>query len=53
MILFSINLFGALAGWQVKELIRVYIKKEEALFIKRFDNEEEKEIEGIAYHESD
>ncbi len=53
LILFSINLFGALAGWQVKELIRVYIKKEEALFIKRFDNEEEKEIEGIAYHESD
>jgi len=47
LILFSINVFGALAGWHVKELVRVYIKKEEALLIKRSGNEEEKEMEEI------
>jgi len=47
LILFSINVCGALAGWHVKELVRINIKKEESLFIKRSDNEEEKEIEGI------
>ncbi|KKN53468.1 hypothetical protein LCGC14_0602160 [marine sediment metagenome] len=46
LILFSINLFGALAGWQVKELVRIYIKKEEALLMKRLDSEEEKGIES-------
>ena len=47
LILFSINLFGALAGWQVKELVRIYIKKEEALLIKKFDNEIKTEMEEI------
>ncbi|MHA1915464.1 MAG: hypothetical protein ACW986_15605 [Promethearchaeota archaeon] len=53
LILFAINLAGALVGWQVKELVRIYIKKEEALYVQRADNEEEKEIEGIKYYESD
>ena len=46
LILFLINLSGALAGWHVKELVRIYIKKEESFLIKRSDNEEK--IEEIS-----
>ncbi|MHA1883526.1 MAG: hypothetical protein ACXAAI_08270 [Promethearchaeota archaeon] len=52
LILFAINLLGALAGWQVKELVRIYIKKEEPLYLKGTEIDEEKEMEGIKYYES-
>ena len=45
LILFSINLIGAFAGWQLKELVRIYIKKEEPLLIRKFDSEEGENIE--------
>ena len=49
LILFAINLAGAFAGWQVKELVRIYIKKEESFLRKTFDNEEKTEVEK--FHE--
>jgi ABC-type dipeptide/oligopeptide/nickel transport system permease component len=42
LILFAINLTGAFTGWQVKELIRIYVKKEGATLRGVPENNEEK-----------
>jgi len=47
LILFAINLAGAFTGWQVKELVRIYIKKEESFLGKTLENEEKKEVEKL------
>lgn len=44
-LLLIVNLTGAFAGWQVKELLRIYVKKEEPLLLKRRDTEEQIKIE--------
>jgi hypothetical protein len=43
--LLSINLVGAFTGWQAKELVRIYIKREEPLLISKHSTEEGEKIE--------
>jgi hypothetical protein len=47
LILVTINLAGAFTGWQVKELVRIYIKKEESFLGNKLENEEKKEVEKL------
>ena len=45
LLLFIVNLSGAFAGWQLKELVRIYIKKEDPLIKKA--QQERKKIKNI------
>jgi hypothetical protein len=47
LILFAINFAGAFVGWQVKELVRIYIKKEESFLGKTLENGEKIKEENL------
>ncbi|MHA2323805.1 MAG: hypothetical protein ACXACB_00270 [Promethearchaeota archaeon] len=45
LLMFMVTLTGAFVGWQVKELVRIYVKKEEPFLIKKVNMERETKIE--------